>query len=293
METAAESNHSHSPLESLFNGNDYIEVITFFVASTQYATPVSEVRYIEQDKRKTTRIEVNEKLGAEVTTYQGKPVPIYDLASLMGCEAEYTKNLELLQILKDREKEHVDWLDALESAIRTNSDFNKAKDPNQCEFGRWYTNFKADDELLVDILTDFDEPHQRIHGLADELLTLRDEGEVDKALSTLEFERGRTLGKLISLFSSARERLENITRPILLYIDTSKKMVAVRLNAISDIVTYSKVDFTRQEDVDDNEQLNELSFVAGYLENKDNEPPCVLLDWRLFSGPNKIIKAED
>lgn len=287
METAAETNPSLNSIESLFNGQDYIEVITFFVASTQYATPVSEVRYIEQDKRKTTRIEVNEKLGAEVTTYQGKPVPIYDLASLMGCEAEYNKNLKLLQILEDREKDHVDWLDSLESAIKTNSEFKKARDPSQCEFGKWYANFKADDELLADILADFDEPHQRIHGLADILLDLRDEGEKDKALADLDFERTRTLGKLKSLFKAARERLENITRPILLYIDTSKKMVAVRLNAISDIVTYAKVDFTRQEDVDDNEQLNELNFVAGYLENKDNEPPCVLLDWRLFSGPNK------
>ena len=283
METAIES----SPVDSLFGENDYIEVITFFVASTQYATPVSEVRYIEQDKRKTTRIEVNEKLGAEVTTYQGKPVPIYDLAALMGCEAEYTKNLELLQILKDREKDHVEWLDSLESAIRSNSEFTKARDPNQCEFGKWYMTFKAEDELLADILEDFNEPHQRIHGLADTLLKLRDNGEKEKALADLEFERTRTLGKLISLFATARERLENITRPILLYIDTSKKMVAVRLNAISDIVTYSKVDFTPQSDVDDNEQLNQLSFVSGYLENKDNEPPCVLLDWRLFSGASK------
>jgi chemotaxis signal transduction protein len=286
METAVETSNNS---DSLFNGNDYIEVITFFVASTQYATPVSEVRYIEQDKRKTTRIEVNAKLGAEVTTYQGKPVPIYDLAALMGCEAEYTRNLQLLDILNDREKDHIDWLDALESSIRTESEFKKARDPNQCEFGKWYAGFKAEDEILADILEDFDEPHQRIHALAGELLSLRDEGNAEQALNILAIERTKTLGKLISLFASARERLENITRPILLYIDTSKKMVAVRLNAISDIVTYNKSDFTPQNEVDDNEQLNELSFVAGYLENKDNEPPCVILDWRLFSGPNKTL----
>lgn len=286
METAVETSNNS---DSLFNGNDYIEVITFFVASTQYATPVSEVRYIEQDKRKTTRIEVNAKLGAEVTTYQGKPVPIYDLAALMGCEAEYTRNLQLLDILNEREKDHIDWLDALESSIRTGSEFKKARDPNQCEFGKWYAGFKAEDEILADILEDFDEPHQRIHALAGELLSLRDEGNAEQALNILSIERTKTLGKLISLFASARERLENITRPILLYIDTSKKMVAVRLNAISDIVTYNKSDFTPQNEVDDNEQLNELSFVAGYLENKDNEPPCVILDWRLFSGPNKTL----
>lgn len=267
----------------LFQDTDYLEVITFYVGATQYATPVSEVRYIEQDKRKTTRIEVNAKLGAEVTTYQGKPVPIYDFAELMGCEAEYLKNLKLLSILKDREKDHVLWVDALEASLKTGVDFTKARDPSQCEFGKWYANFVAEDELLADILKDFDEPHKRIHALADDLLNMKQDGQLNKALEMLDFEKTRTLGKLIGLFQAARERLEIITRPILLYIDTGKKMIAVRLNAISDILTYYKNDFTNQKDVDDNENIMKLSFVSGYLENKDNQPPCVLLDWRLFN----------
>ncbi len=88
------------------------------------------------------------------------------------------------------------------------------------------------------------------------------------------------------MFKAARDRLENITRPILLYIDTGHKMIAVRLNAISDIITYEKSQFTDQGEVDENELLNSLSFVSGYLENKDEQPPCVLLDWRLFNGSN-------
>ena len=268
---------------SLFQEHDYLEVITFYVADTQYATPVSEVRYIEQDKRKTTRIEVNATLGAEVTTYQGKPVPIYDFARLMGCEAEYLGNLKLLDILEDRENDHIQWITDLETCLISGEPFNKARDHNQCEFGKWYLTFKPNDELLADIMKDFDEPHKRIHALADELLNLRDEGELDKALTILEHEKVRTLGKLIGLFKAARERLENITRPILLYINTGKKMIAVRLNAISDIVTYYQHDFTSQQDVDDNEAILNLSFVAGYLENKDNLPPCVLLDWRMFN----------
>ena len=283
METAAKE----VPSNSIFGMDDQVEVITFYVDATQYATPVSEVRYIEQDKRKTTRIEVNEQLGAEVTTYQGKPVPIYDLANLMGCEAEYTANLALLQVLDEKEKQHVDWMNALESCLRSDSPFTGARDPMQCEFGKWYSEYQADDELLADILADFDGPHQRLHALADELLAMRDAGDLDKALSTLEYERGRTLNKLVSLFATAKERLENITRPILLYIDTGKKLVAVRLNAISDIVSYHRSSFTLQQDVDDNEDVQGLSFISGYLENKDNEPPCVLLDWHMFSGPAK------
>jgi hypothetical protein len=156
----------------------------------------------------------------------------------------------------------------------------------QCAFGKWYIQFKADDEILADIMKDFDEPHTRLHALAGELLTLRDNGELEKALSVLEYQKTRAFAKLMDLFSSAKERVESITRPILLYLDTSKKMIAVRLNAISDIVTNNKASFTSQMDVDNNEKLNRLTFIAGYLENPEDAPPCVLLDWRLFSSPN-------
>ncbi|MEY8247252.1 MAG: CZB domain-containing protein [Bermanella sp.] len=291
METAAATESQE--LSSLFDANNTLTVITFYVGKTQYATPMSEVRYIEQDKRDTTRIEVDKKVGAEVTTYQGKPVPIYDLASLMGCEAEYVGNLETLQILKAREKDHVNWMEALESCLINGGNFSLAKDPLQCAFGKWYADFEAEDEILADILEDFDAPHKKIHALADELLNLRDNGELDKALKILAFQHTKTFGKLISLFTAARERLENMTRPILLYIDTGKKMIAVRLNAISDIVNYSQSDYTTQAEVDDSTNLNKLNLFSGYLENNgDEQPPCVLLDWRLFVGANQLIMQE-
>ena len=286
METAIDTQE----VTSLFDSNTTLEVITFYVGKTQYATPVSEVRYIEQDKRNTPRIEVDQKVGAEVTSYQGKPVPIYDLANLMGCEAEYDANLEILQILKDREKEHLSWMDSLETCLKDGSDFSLAKDPNLCGFGKWMLEFEAEDEILADILADFEAPHKKIHSMASELLAMRDNGQQEQCLAVLQSERTKTFAKLMGLFSAARDRLENITRPILLYIDTGKKMIAVRLNAISDIVTYAKNDYTTQAEVDDNPQLNSLNFFSGYLENNENEePPCVLLDWRLFSGSNQQL----
>jgi chemotaxis signal transduction protein len=260
MATAAEIKE----VEGLYKGVSYIEVITFFVSGTQYATPVSEVRYIEQDKRKTTRIELDQKLGAEVAIYQGKPVPIYDFANLMGCEAEYKKNLDFLAILTARQRDHEDWTVNLESSLKNNTEFKGALDATQCELGKWLSDYKADGEILAQ----------------------RDIGELDKALEVLKYQKIRSFAKIIDIFESAKERVINITRPILLYIDTSKKFIAVRLNAISDIVSYKKTAFTSQSDVDDNKKLNNLTFVAGYLENEGNEPPCVLLDWRLFTSPN-------
>lgn len=276
-------------LPPVFAGQTSIEVITFYEGQTQYATPVSAVRYIEQDRRKTTRIEFNKELGAEVTTYQNKPVPIFDFAGLMGCEAEYIKNIKLMQLLDDHEKDHRNWMISLEESLRSGSEFTLARDPNLCKFGQWYNDFKSEDELLADIMEDFDGPHRHIHAPVDRLLAMRDAGEQEEALVELEKVKVTSFVKLMNLFKAAKDRIENITRPILIFIDTESKMVAIRLNAISDIVTYQVGSFTSKDEVDDSSELNELNFLAGYLENKNDAPPCVLLDWRLFKGKKSAL----
>lgn len=77
------------------------------------------------------------------------------------------------------------------------------------------------------------------------------------------------------------ERVESITRPILLYVDCGGHMVAIRLNAIDDIVNYNTSQFSTAEEISN--EAKALNFVIGYFRS-ESEPPCVLLDWRLFNA---------
>ncbi len=260
--------------------SETLEVVTFLVADTLYACPVSQVRYIEQDNRKTTRIETTQGYN-EVTTYQGRPVPIYDFCSMLGVPAEYQENRELIKLLKSKEKDHIAWVDALEHSIRTGSAFTKARDPAECAFGKWYAQFEAKDMILRDILADMEEPHRRIHGLANQLLDLCKDGHQDEALKRLSIEKSRTLVKLLDLFVMAHSRTGSITRPILLFVETQKKMVAFRLNAISDLKSVSRSQFCHFDDVESHD-LKQLSFMAGFIQITD-DAPMVLIDWNLFA----------
>lgn len=268
------------PENNMFE-SETLEVVTFEVADTLYACPVSQVRYIEQDNRKTTKVDTSQGTN-EVTTYQGKPVPIYDFCSILGAKAEYQENRLLIIELKAREKDHVNWIGSLEVSIRNGSEFTKPRDPSECAFGKWYAQFEAKDVILADILSDMEEPHRKIHALANHLLDIRDKGDVDQALKELELEKKRTLAKLIDLFAMARNRVESVTKPILLFVETQRKMVAFRLNAISDLKSISASQFCEFSEIEQSD-MKQLSFMSGFIQI-EKDAPMVLIDWNLFSS---------
>ena len=50
---------------------------------------------------------------------------------------------KLIQLFTEKEKDHHDWLNALEESIVDGVPFTKAKDPHQCAFGKWYDKFQT------------------------------------------------------------------------------------------------------------------------------------------------------
>lgn len=263
------------PLETL-------EVITFEADGTCYAVPIEQVRYIQKDNVATTRIDTDN--GAyHLVRFEGQPIPVLDFADWTGGKAVYRMNKELIDVLTQREQDHIDWLNALEESLRTGGAFTKARDPHQCAFGKWYDTFTTDDDMLADLMRDFNEPHKRIHALADKLLALKDNEGMDAALTLLQRERQFTLARLQELFADAKDRLRSITRPVLVFlVKQNGHLVAIRLNGLSDIETYSWADFSPYEPFSTNSKV--LPIIQGYLQAKKNKTrPLVLLDF------NKLV----
>lgn len=266
---------------ALVDAPETLDVITFEADDTRYAVPIEQVRYIQKDDNATTRIDtVN---GAyQVVQFEGQPVPLIDFAEWTGGKAVYRNNLSLIKVLEQREQDHLEWMDALEHTLRTGVPFTKAKDPHQCAFGRWYDTFHADDEMLADLMKDFDEPHQRIHALADKLLALQEEQGLEAALALFQREKAFTLARLQELFADARDRLRTITRPVLVYlVKKDGELVAVRLNALSDIESHTWAEFIPYEPF--SPRLQTLPIIQGYLQAQKNPHcPLVLLDFSRF-----------
>lgn len=258
-----------------------IEVITFEADGTQYAVPIEQVRYIQKDEAITTRIDTDSG-SYYVVRFQGNPIPVVDFAEWTGGKASYVSNKALIETFNQREQDHVDWIDALEHSLRTGKPFTKARDPHQCAFGKWYDAFTTDDDMLADLLKDFDEPHRHIHSLAETLLALQESEGLEAAMVILERERRLTLSRLRELFADARDRLRSITRPVLVYLTKHDgNLIALRLSGLSDIESYRADQFSAYEPFATGGK--DLPIIDGYLHARDSTaPPLVLLDFNKF-----------
>lgn len=262
---------------SLFK-NDQISVITFTTQDASFAIPLEQIKYIEKDVKRNINVGKLDRFNHEVITFQDNAVPLFDFSLLTGSCSQREENKALIALLDDREKDHLDWVDALEKAITNNTPFTKETDHNKCAFGVWYNQFTSNDDDLNEALERFDEPHKRIHASAEALLKLAKEDQ-KSALVKLDQERKSTLKELVRLFEITRERIRNNNRPIIVFVEQNgNQIAALRLDNIQDIETFSIKDFSKDTSTEGIMKRNNTDFtIEGFLRRGDS-PPCMLIN---------------
>jgi chemotaxis signal transduction protein len=260
------------------------EVFTLWIGEVLYGVDIEQVLAIRSDIDKLQSVPVTKAGMLGVTSYQGQPSPIFDLCHCLGIRSHTEERDELVATLTAREQDHIDWLDALEHSIKDGATFSKAKDPHKCAFGKWYDSFETRDQTLQDILEKFDEPHKAIHALAEKLLAMRDNEQIEEALEIIKEEREITLGKLRRLFDAARTQISDSSRQVIIYItdDGSTPRLGLIVDEVNDVVSYEddellpaeRSNLSRLSDINMSESLLK-GFIKSTREDKDD---CFLFD---------------
>ncbi len=257
-----------------------LTVFTFWISDELFAVNIANILSITQDLDSLTKTPVRSRGLTGVIDYLGQPVAVYDFAAMLGIPSTREVKEELVSLLDAREKDHIDWIDALEKSLKENVPFEKARDPNKCAFGKWYNKFTTRDEVLTEIMTKFDEPHKQIHALADELLDLRDRGELDKALEKLDIARITTLNYLKKHFNHAREQIQETLHTVVINItnDGVTPVVALQIDEIHEVLTFDANDLVTLDKIGLDNIQGMDGFFQGYLRAEDNKTSCLLLD---------------
>lgn len=256
-----------------------LRAFTFWISDTLYAIDISKVLTISQDMSHIQSVPAKAQGLVGMVEFQDNAVPVLDFANVLNFPSGDENNKQLIDLLNDKEKDHVDWVSALEDSLVNDTPFTKAKDPHRCAFGQWYDSFKSRDETLMEILSEFDQPHKQIHALADTLLTMKQAGELDKALETLRFERNVTLKRLLKRFEQARTHLTESTRQVLLYItdDGTTPIVALRIDDINDVVDFKPEQFKPMDKINNILSGSAAQVVIAYLKQRD-DADCLLVE---------------
>jgi hypothetical protein len=110
---------------------------------------------------------------------------------------------ELVEILHAREEDHRNWIRELEASVRERRPFTLARDPHQCKFGKWYDTYQPTNTELASIWSGFDQPHKRIHAIADVVTEHEKRGEFEQALAIINQTRTTALAVLVREFAAA------------------------------------------------------------------------------------------
>lgn len=265
---------------SLENDSEALTVFTFWIGDELFAIDIANILSITQDLDNLLKTPVKSKGLTGIINYLGNPVAVYNFAEMLSIPSTRELKSGLVDLLDAREKDHVDWIDALEKSLKEGVPFEKARDPHMCAFGKWYDKFETRDEALTDIMSNFDEPHKKIHALADELLGLKEQGQLDVALEKLHLARITTLNHLKKHFSHARDQILDSLHTVVINItnDGAKPVVALLIDEIHEVMNFTQTDLIGLDRIGLDEIEGMEGYFRGYLGGEDNKTSCLLLD---------------
>ena len=224
----------------------YLEV---HVKNTDYAIPITQV--LEIVPSPTIRNVYTGSGKSQIVSVRGKIYPIIDLR-LHFNHPSYREELnELSSILKQREQDHKNWLNELESSVREEREFKLAKDPHKCKFGLWYDCFTTENKELNKLLPNFDEPHKKIHGIASTVIGYVENKDYQSAYKLINQTKDSTLKQMIDLFSKTYTLLDeandqhlviaqNSKRDLGLLVDKAKNILSINYDHVENLTSTSQ-----------------------------------------------------
>jgi chemotaxis signal transduction protein len=179
-----------------------------------------------------------------VMNLRGSILPLIDLRTMMGMESLASEVAATVQLLVEREEDHVRWIAELDLAITERRAFTLARDPHACKFGKWYDHFKTDNESLAFLMRSFEKPHAAIHAVADTAMAQMAAGNLEGARDLVQAVRAGAFREMVRLFMLARETLPHTTREVAMLVQYRGQIIAVSVDEIETLERYDESAFS-------------------------------------------------
>ncbi|MBK5940759.1 chemotaxis protein CheW [Halochromatium roseum] len=260
--------------------------VVFELQSQLYAINTRHVREMIEIPKHTVLPEAASDIRG-VIDLRGEIAVLLDTRQRLGMASLEQETHALIDLLEAREQDHVNWLEALETALREESTFHLTTDPHRCAFGQWYDHFHTDNPLLQNQLQAFDKPHKALHALGVDLIRMSENGERELALHRLEQARGSTLKRLKALFAETRAFLRASVREIALVLDWDGQLVALSVDKVT------AVEYLDEEGRQSAPDMGEVGTrcVNEIGRRKDSEQMVQLLDLEALLLPLRSSQA--
>jgi purine-binding chemotaxis protein CheW len=205
--------------------------LVFSVKEVNFAVAVDSVRELLPLPR-TVSIPDSPPWMRGVINLRGETYKLVDFRIRLGMPGLQQELEEIVNELEQREREHREWVDQLEKAIREDQNFTGQTDPHKCNFGLWYDKFESNNGTVMLELKKFDEPHKLIHATAREALSLRDAGKQEEALELIERRRNGELARLVSLFDNLKRHIREEQKEVVVLLESGEDRFAITVDKV-------------------------------------------------------------
>jgi purine-binding chemotaxis protein CheW len=218
-----------------------------------------------------------------VINLRGKILSLVDLRLLLGMKSLQEETSSLIDLMKQREQDHRNWMEQLEQSIRDDTPFRLTLDPHECKFGKWYDNFHTENLIVSQFLKKFDEPHKKIHALGGEALELNRQGRHEEAMKRVEQEKSTTLAKLFDLFREFRSILAESSREIAVVVSDGQRSFAVSVDGVQSVERLQSESFKRLSET--GMELEHEAVQVSARRQKSEEVVLILDTSRILATP--------
>lgn len=170
--------------------------------------------------------------------FRNQSIALIDLRTRLGLRSMQAETDDFCEMLDARKNDHVNWLTELDSSVHEKRDFRLTTDPHSCAFGKWYDSYVAPTHSLKSLLRKFDEPHKRIHSIAQKVTSAAKSGALKEAENIIENCRERELLEMIKLFSAVKDEYKNNQRETTIVYETKQ---GFRAFAVDQVLTVERV----------------------------------------------------
>jgi purine-binding chemotaxis protein CheW len=242
-----------------------------------FATPCEQVRSIIA-LTGVTPVPHLPKYMRGVINHQGEVIHVLEMRSRLGLKSLSAEVNEFVGLMEDREQDHVHWIDTLVESVQEKKKFTLTTDPHRCKFGQWYDHFlpKTEDVLLKSLLSQFDKPHQSVHGVAIQVEKLQYEGHYTEAFELIQDRKDHELRIMRNLFSDVKETYRNHNREIAVVLEFNNRLAAL---VIDEVIAIEPLLWDNWQTMDEATGGRvEANYMLGVAEIPEKELPVVVLD---------------
>lgn len=246
----------------------------------------SYVKYIGVVPKDVTGVADSSEYVDGIIKFGNEIVTLLSLRKFLGFEGFSQKIDEFVEMLEQRKKEHIVWVDTLKKCIASGEPFELSADPHKCKFGMWYDTYKAPNCSVKFLLQRIDMPHKGLHSMAKGINSL---------IGSNKPEHKEKLNEIITTLDevyvpeivSAIEKTEEI------YCKTLKEMfISIRDKSVSaaftvdEIIGVEKLDIVYEGNLDDT--MNFPEFIEGTARDKDDSLILIIDVYKILKEAENI-----